>query len=153
MMCERLPFFFFELIGQFQLILLRAGQHGFDLLETILVLCHILQTGDTNLIFSHPQRFFLSHPFSLSSRHIQTLSQDTQASRCKSPFGVIFHSVGSAKRDDAGSVFVTITVCLIVVREAGCKWATAFKSVWNGDFLNPNCAFVSHEINQTATLT
>lgn len=74
-MCERLPFFFFELIGQFQLILLRAGQHSFDLLETVLVLCHILQTGDTNLIFSTTTKVFPFPPvLPLKSSHTDAQS-------------------------------------------------------------------------------
>lgn len=38
-----LPFLFFKLIGQLQFIFLCAGQHGFDLLEGVLVLCYILR--------------------------------------------------------------------------------------------------------------
>lgn len=46
-MCEDSlsPLLLLELIGQFQLILLRAGQHGFDLLEVALVLCDVLRTA------------------------------------------------------------------------------------------------------------
>lgn len=39
---SNLPFLLLELIGQFHLIFLCAGQHGFDLLEAALVLCYIL---------------------------------------------------------------------------------------------------------------
>lgn len=52
-----IPLLLFELIGQFLFVFLRGGQKGFDLLQVLLVLCHVLWAAGSSTLEHFLHRF------------------------------------------------------------------------------------------------
>ena len=78
---ENVPLLFFQLIGQFQFVLLRAGQHGLHLLEGSFILRHVLWRGAQTRLCQHRHR----HTWLLSDSFTWSLPGRAATSRRSAP--------------------------------------------------------------------